>query len=86
MDCVAEFRLHDIACGDDRAVMLVPKRKEFAVKCVNYFPVTGGFRTNTPLPKVDYSRTIITLISGNISICWLEFLNQVEYLGRVYGM
>lgn len=81
MDCVAEFRLHDIACGDDRAVMIVPRSNGYAVRCVNY-----RSKTAKDSLRVDYSRHTSTIVSGELSSCWCYFLQEVEYLGRVYGM
>lgn len=81
MCCVAEFRLHHIACDDDRAVMIVPRSQGYAVQCVNY-----RSKTSKDSLRVDYSRHTSTVVTGELSVCWCYFLQEVEYLGRVYGM
>lgn len=81
MYCLAEFRLHDVAAGDDRAVMVVPRKKDYALRCVNYKSpfVEDALRQ-------DWSRYTYTLCDGVLSSVWHAFMHEVDYLGRLYGM
>ena len=81
MDVVAEFRIHDIAAGEDRAVMIAPRSQGCALRCVNYKSpfVQDKFRQ-------DWSRYTYTLVDGCISSVWHSFLLEVDYLGGLYGM
>lgn len=81
MDCLAEFRLHDIAAGEDRAVMIVPRKRDYALRCVNYKSpfIDDALRS-------DWSRYTYTLVDGRLSSVWQSFLVEVDYLGRLYGM
>lgn len=80
MTILAEYRLHDVAAGDDRAVMIVSRTRGYSVRCVNYCPPVSR-----PFPRTDYSRVTTTLVDGPLSVCWHDFYQQVNYLSRCYG-
>lgn len=81
MDILAEFRLRDVAAGEDRAVLVVPRRKDYALRCVNY----KSPHVQDVLRR-DWSRYTYTLVDGCLSSVWRSFLFEVDYLGRLYGM
>lgn len=81
MDILAEFRLRDIAAGEDRAVLVVPRKTDYALRCVNY---KSPFIEHSL--RRDWSRYAYTLVEGRLSSVWSSFLSEVDYLGRLYGM
>lgn len=81
MDILAEFRLRDVAAGEDRAVLVVPRAKGFSLRCVNY---KSPFVED--VLRKDWSRYTYTLLDGRLSAVWRSFLLEVDYLGRLYGM
>lgn len=81
MDILAEFRLRDVAAGEDRAVLVVPRSMDYALRCVNY---KSPFVEDSL--RLDWSRYAYTLVDGRLSSVWSSFLLEVDYLGRLYGM
>lgn len=80
MDIFCEYRIHDVACGEDRCVLVVPKSKSYAVRCVNYRSPDFGLSL-----RKDFSRYTYTLTTGDLSSCLHQFCIEVNYLFRCYG-